>query len=319
MKNKELNIRLNNGFSVARDTILEVMSQLFKQEFSLDQSISSSGAPQTDFQNEEFPKLVARFKTGTPYSIQHIFTLPSDLALNLFAWMVETEADSEISDEHLEGLNEAINTIIGQLSTTLAQEGGALDIDDLQLSMCDTIETLEVQSLPTEGSIVNYTLTVSGNTSTVNHYLFADLESVSVDQEGDELSDEAIDKLLDQEGSDPQVDSDTGEVNVQNVEFGTFDENAGNGSNGQPRNIDMLLDVDLEVMVELGHKTMLIKEILKLGKGSVIELDKAAGEPLGMFVNGRKLAEGEVVVVDDRFGIRITQLAGTSERIKSLG
>jgi len=81
----------------------------------------------------------------------------------------------------------------------------------------------------------------------------------------------------------------------------------------------MLLDVDLEVLVELGRKTMLIKDVLKLGKGSVVELDKAAGEPLGIFVNGKKLAEGEVVVVDDHFGIRISQLAGAAERIKSLG
>ena len=313
MKNNELNTRLNSGFSAVRDTIVEVMAQLFKQEFSLEQSITSSEEPQTDIQSEEFPKLVVQFKTGTPYRIQHIFALPSDLALNLFAWMVESEADTEISDEHLEGLTEAINTIVGQLTTVLAQEGGALDINDLQLSMCDTIETLEVQSLPIGGSTVNYTIAVSGSTFGVNHYLFSDLEAVSVEQDGDELSDEAIDKLL------GQADSDTDEVNVQNVEFGTFDENSGAGSNGQPRNIEMLLDVDLEVMVELGHKTMLVKEILKLGKGSVVELDKAAGEPLGMFVNGRKLAEGEVVVVDDRFGIRITQLAGASERIKSLG
>jgi flagellar motor switch protein FliN/FliY len=81
----------------------------------------------------------------------------------------------------------------------------------------------------------------------------------------------------------------------------------------------MLMDVEMEIYVELGKKTMLVKDILKLGKGSVVELEKAAGEPLGIFVNGRKLAEGEVVVVDDHFGIRITQLAGTKERIKSLG
>jgi flagellar motor switch protein FliN/FliY len=88
---------------------------------------------------------------------------------------------------------------------------------------------------------------------------------------------------------------------------------------GSPRNVNMLLDVELEITVELGKKNMLISEILKIGKGSIIELQKSAGEPLDILVNGRKLAEGEVVVVDDHFGIRITQLASPRDRLKSLG
>jgi len=116
------------------------------------------------------------------------------------------------------------------------------------------------------------------------------------------------------------LDEELGEdVDVQQVEFGSFADPGAGSASGQARNIDMLLDVDLEVLVELGRKSMLIKDVLKLGKGSVVELDKAAGEPLEVFVNGRKLAEGEVVVVDDHFGIRITKLVGTAERIKSLG
>ena len=81
----------------------------------------------------------------------------------------------------------------------------------------------------------------------------------------------------------------------------------------------MLLDVELEVLVELGRKSMKIRDVLKLGKGSLIELNKTAGEPLTIYVNNRKLAEGEVVVIDDNFGIRITKLASPKERIKSLG
>jgi flagellar motor switch protein FliN len=106
-------------------------------------------------------------------------------------------------------------------------------------------------------------------------------------------------------------------VDVSQAEFDTF--TSENGDNGTPRNIDMLLDVELEVLVELGRKSMKIQDVLKLGKGSLIELDKSAGEPLTIYVNNRKLAEGEVVVVDDNFGIRITKLASTKERIKSLG
>ena len=71
--------------------------------------------------------------------------------------------------------------------------------------------------------------------------------------------------------------------------------------------------------VELGRKIMLVEEILRLGKGSVVELNKLAGEPVDILVNGKKLAEGEVVVVEDHFGVRLTHLINPRERIKSLG
>ena len=71
--------------------------------------------------------------------------------------------------------------------------------------------------------------------------------------------------------------------------------------------------------MEIDRKTILVSDLLKLGKGSIVELEKSAGEPLDVYVNGRKFAEGEVVVVDDRFGIRITQLLSPKDRVKSLG
>ncbi len=86
-----------------------------------------------------------------------------------------------------------------------------------------------------------------------------------------------------------------------------------------PRNLDMLIDLSLTVSVELGRAEMPIGEILELGRGSIIELDKMAGDPVDLYVNGKKFAEGDVVVVEDRFGVRITSLVGRAERIKSLG
>jgi len=84
------------------------------------------------------------------------------------------------------------------------------------------------------------------------------------------------------------------------------------------RNVSMLMDVELKVTVELGRKLMTIAEILNLGKGAVIELAKAAGEPLDIYVNGTRMAKGEVVVIDEQFAVRITDLASPKERIKSL-
>jgi flagellar motor switch protein FliN/FliY len=87
---------------------------------------------------------------------------------------------------------------------------------------------------------------------------------------------------------------------------------------GDENKLDLLLDLNLAVSVELGKTTMMIKEILELGRGSIIEFDKLVSEPVDILVNGRKMAEGEVVVVDKHFGIRISSLIDPSERIKGL-
>lgn len=85
------------------------------------------------------------------------------------------------------------------------------------------------------------------------------------------------------------------------------------------QDIEFLLDVPLEISAELGRTKMLIKDLLKLNQGSIIELDKFAGEPVEIYVNGRLMAQGEVVVVNDRLGVRITEIISTRDRIKKLG
>ena len=81
-----------------------------------------------------------------------------------------------------------------------------------------------------------------------------------------------------------------------------------------PQGLEMLLDVSLELTVELGRTHLTVREILELQTGSIIELDRLAGEAVDIFVNKRLIARGEVVVVDDKFGVRITELASGVER-----
>ncbi len=81
-------------------------------------------------------------------------------------------------------------------------------------------------------------------------------------------------------------------------------------------NINLLLDVKLTLTVELGRTTMLVKDILGLGEGSIIELDKLAGEPVDLLVNGKLIARGEVVVIDENFGVRVTDIVSPAERIE---
>jgi flagellar motor switch protein FliN/FliY len=93
----------------------------------------------------------------------------------------------------------------------------------------------------------------------------------------------------------------------------------GQGSeNGKENKINLLLDLNLNVSVELGKTSMIIREILELGRGSIIEFDKLVSDPVDILINGRKMAEGEVVVVDKHFGIRVTSMVDPSERLKGL-
>jgi flagellar motor switch protein FliN/FliY len=85
-----------------------------------------------------------------------------------------------------------------------------------------------------------------------------------------------------------------------------------------PRNFDLLLDISLQVTVEMGRTKMALRDLLQLGPGSVVELAKQAGEPLDVLVNGRPIARGEAVMVNDKFGIRLTDVISPSERLEGL-
>ncbi len=95
----------------------------------------------------------------------------------------------------------------------------------------------------------------------------------------------------------------------------------GDGTSADPgnQNLDFLLDVPLEVSVELGRTSMIINKMLQLTQGSVVELEKSAGEPVEIYVNNKLLGKGEVVVVNDRFGVRITEIISQADRIKNMG
>ena len=85
------------------------------------------------------------------------------------------------------------------------------------------------------------------------------------------------------------------------------------------RGIDLLLDIPLQVSVEVGRSKILVRDLLQMQEGTLIELDKLAGEPLDLYVNDRLIARGEAVVVNDKFGLRLTDVVSPSERIENLG
>jgi len=105
----------------------------------------------------------------------------------------------------------------------------------------------------------------------------------------------------------------------QEVSGANFDEfQKGEVKKDASLGLDFILDIPLTVSVELGRGRMLINELLQLGQGSVVELTKLAGEPMDLFVNNRLIARGEVVVVNEKFGVRLTDVVSATERVNKL-
>ena len=106
-------------------------------------------------------------------------------------------------------------------------------------------------------------------------------------------------------------------VTVQPVKFASFDD-APNASGEASKNLDNLLDIKLQLTVELGRATLPVKKVLELTRGSIIELEKIAGEPVELYANGKLIAHGEVVVIEDNFGLRITSMTEPENRLNGL-
>ena len=114
------------------------------------------------------------------------------------------------------------------------------------------------------------------------------------------------------------TEAESGTVTAQPVQFASF-EDLDQVQGPQNQNLNILLDVKLQLTVELGRTDLPIKKVLELTKGSIVTLNKAAGEPVELYANGKLIAYGEVVVIEDNFGLRITHITDPVKRLNSLG
>lgn len=118
----------------------------------------------------------------------------------------------------------------------------------------------------------------------------------------------------DAEGGDGELEVD---ADIEAVSFDSFDTDSPSRPAGAP-DLDVILDIPVTISMEVGNTQIAIRNLLQLNQGSVIELDRLAGEPLDVLVNGTLIAHGEVVMVNEKFGIRLTDVVSPSERIKKL-
>ncbi|MDD3436054.1 MAG: flagellar motor switch protein FliN [Candidatus Gastranaerophilales bacterium] len=113
------------------------------------------------------------------------------------------------------------------------------------------------------------------------------------------------------------VSGEEGSVTVQSVKFASF-EDLGQAQGEINKNLEILMDIKLQMTVELGRTELPIKKVLELTRGSIIELEKVAGEPVELYANGKLVAHGEVVVIEDNFGLRITSITEPEDRLSGL-
>lgn len=254
------------------------------------------------------------------------------------------KSPAEVMDEiHLSAVQEAMNQMMGSAATSMSSIfNKRVDISPPSIELLNINEGEGKDTIPQQNLLVKISFRlkigelIDSDIMQVLPIDFAKglVEDLFAHNGGGPSSQETASKAPKTIPSEPnkngfynqkeQTDNRTEKrkaVNESNstVQAASFSEFTTNPLNvPDTKNLDMLLDIPLKVTVELGRTRRTVKDILDLGAGSIIELDKLAGEPVDILVNDRLIAQGEVVVIDENFGVRLTDIASKSDRLKRL-
>ncbi|MDW8152855.1 MAG: flagellar motor switch protein FliN [Armatimonadota bacterium] len=213
----------------------------------------------------------------------------------------------------LSGAGEAMNQMMGSASTALAEFlGSPVTISPPQVVVLETEEAVERLLQPADQVVlVTFRLDMEGFLETTFYQIY----EASVLPQLVERSAQAARRVAGSPSPPPQVPAAPHTPAVRPVEFEPLEPRR---TTSPDRNLDLLLDVPLQVTVELGRTRMRIRDVLSLGIGAVIELERAAGEPVDLYVNDRLFARGEVVVIEENFGVRVTEILSPEQRLRTL-
>ncbi len=269
----------------------------------------------------------------------HSFIFTPEIATSIAGLMMGQE-DVELNDAALSALEEAGNTLAGAEATAISEQVGGDVGTSTSESRSAANEDVEVPSGPFVKA--SYKVTIEGQTPADLIEVF-DMNVVRQITGGGAAG---AQQKQQQQQQQPQQAAPSGgqaqggggmdfggqqgfmqqgqnlgqgfgqnQPNVQSVQFPSL----GQGSGGQEEgNISLLMDVYMEMTVELGRTKKLIRDILGMGEGTIIELDKLAGEPVDILVNHKLIAKGEVVVIDENFGVRVTEIVDQMDRVPEM-
>jgi len=226
--------------------------------------------------------------------------------------MMMGDGTADYNEDHKDAIGELYNQIMGAFSNAFGlQIGTTVSAGTVEVSEFDSDnppfdeDSMKMVIISLESSDDLKSETVLLVPSVLCDQILENVSSNNSDSGSVQLNSSELDDL-----------SRITAFDSSNNEFG--DQSLDSPSTGQHENIDMLLDIDLDVSIELGRSKQSIKRVLELSPGSIVELDRMAGEPVDLLVNNKVVAKGEVVVIDESFGIRIVSLVSAEERIKSL-
>lgn len=253
-----------------------------------------------------------------------------------------TILDPELTELHLSAVQEAMNQMMGSAATSMSQifsskvdiSPPTIDIlgfppkklDDLEdeiilgisfrLKVGQLIDSNMIQFIPLSfGKEMVHKVFFTENSTAEQSIESSIKDEKSVAQQISTVQNHSKKNVPNY--SEPQnVPIQDENANVQKVEFTPFTETKSNNSN--PSNLDLLYDIPLDITVELGRTELQIRKILELGPGAVIQLNKLAGEPVDILANQKLIAKGEVVVIEESFGVRITDIISPAERITKM-
>jgi flagellar motor switch protein FliN/FliY len=245
-----------------------------------------------------------------------------------------TDISPELSDIELSAVSEAMNQMIGSASTSMATMlKREININPPQTKIWDSNDNFEVEDIDSEQSIVKiaFHLTVNDLIDSEIMQIFTldtikDIVNIMTEEEEKNTvktekqieQDEIIAEEADLEPEiyfEKEAPLSKEPVSIKNPQFGELEDKP---RQGQSQNIDLIMDVPLEFSVVLGKTQKAVRDVLSLSPGSVVELNKFSEEPLDVYVNGKLIAQGEVVVINENFGIRITNIISPTERVKKL-
>ncbi|SFF70606.1 flagellar motor switch protein FliN/FliY [Halobacillus alkaliphilus] len=263
--------------------------------------------------------------------------------------------DDQLNEISLSAVQEAMNQMMGSAATSMSTIfNKKVDISPPTIDVLNLEEDRGTDQIPNDETLVKVSFQLKVGTlidSSIMQLLPVDFARELVDQlmnpedkdpsrksterpsnfrEKDQPSQAAITTTdfhkskstsTPQDEVEPQyvggpVGQNVNEANIQTAQFQNFESVQLN--NSEQRNLDMLMDIPLKVTVELGRTKRTIKEILEISAGSVVELDKLAGEPVDILVNEKLMAKGEVVVIDENFGVRVTDILSPKDRLSKL-
>jgi flagellar motor switch protein FliN/FliY len=252
---------------------------------------------------------------------KHSFIISEETAKQIAALMMAQE-EGDLTDMALSALTEGFSQMSGAALNTIEDKvGSAVKTSTLNSKIIEGAGEIDAP----DGSFVKirYALTTDGRSSFIDEVMDINiaqsLTGGSSGMQGVSAAPPSTQQGLPAEDLFQQVTSQPSapqpSVGVQSVQFAPLAQGRQSEGTG---NIGLLMDVSMQLTVELGRTKMLIKDILGMGEGTIVELDKLAGEPVDLLVNGKLIAKGEVVVIDENFGVRVTDIISPMERISNL-